>query len=131
MAPETVSTYSRDCKCMCPLSIYTDKEHWEPTIDRLFRLQAATTGQPVIREVWAPDWQTHGDSAVLNAALFAEPFSRACACCHCPTPPAAFEHPLTADTPQPSQISPQASQALSTHTSRVIGSFAWVTPAAH
>ncbi|KAJ3548265.1 hypothetical protein NM688_g5318 [Phlebia brevispora] len=53
------------------------KEHWEPTIDRLYHFQNEDKKDFTIREVWALDWQTHGDSAVLNAEAFNEPFSRA------------------------------------------------------
>lgn len=43
-----------------------DKEHWEPTVEALFRLQ---TDSECIREAWAVDWMSHGDSAALNAEL--------------------------------------------------------------
>ncbi|KAJ7081138.1 Alpha/beta hydrolase fold-1 [Mycena belliarum] len=40
------------------------KEQWEPTIQRIFELRGAQ-----VHEAWALDWQTHGDSAVLNQKL--------------------------------------------------------------
>ncbi|KAF7343864.1 AB hydrolase-1 domain-containing protein [Mycena sanguinolenta] len=40
------------------------KEQWEPTIERIFALRPG-----IVREVWAFDWQTHGESAVLNSQL--------------------------------------------------------------
>ncbi|EED83404.1 hypothetical protein POSPLDRAFT_104277 [Postia placenta Mad-698-R] len=43
------------------------KELWEPTLNALFRLQNHDPSSHVIREVWAFDWQAHGDSAILNA----------------------------------------------------------------
>lgn len=42
------------------------KELWEPTITRLFDLQRIKDSNPNIREIWAFDWQGHGDSALLN-----------------------------------------------------------------
>jgi len=45
----------------------THKEHWEPTVEALFRLQ---TDSERIREAWAVEWMTHGDSAALNAELY-------------------------------------------------------------
>ncbi|KIJ58734.1 hypothetical protein HYDPIDRAFT_184168 [Hydnomerulius pinastri MD-312] len=46
----------------------THKEHWEPTVEKLFHLQRdADHGR--IREAWAFDWMTHGHSAVLNAEM--------------------------------------------------------------
>ncbi|OJA20172.1 hypothetical protein AZE42_08162 [Rhizopogon vesiculosus] len=44
----------------------THKEHWEPTVEALFRLQ---TDSESIREAWAVEWMSHGDSAALNAEL--------------------------------------------------------------
>ncbi|KAF8518897.1 Alpha/Beta hydrolase protein [Gautieria morchelliformis] len=41
------------------------KEHWEPTIERLFSLQGTGTC-PHIVEAWSFDWQNHGDGAVIN-----------------------------------------------------------------
>lgn len=56
-----------------------DKEHWEPTIQRLFEYSFGSTigSLPAIREAWAFDWQTHGDSAVLNAEALSQPYSNA------------------------------------------------------
>ncbi|KAH7883381.1 Alpha/beta hydrolase family-domain-containing protein [Phlebopus sp. FC_14] len=45
----------------------THKEHWEPTLEKLFHLQECGASHGRIREAWAFDWMTHGDSAVLNA----------------------------------------------------------------
>ncbi|PPQ74685.1 hypothetical protein CVT26_007668 [Gymnopilus dilepis] len=42
------------------------KEQWEPVIDKLFDLQHSKTVSHRIREAWSFDWQSHGDSAVLN-----------------------------------------------------------------
>ncbi|KAJ7453156.1 Alpha/beta hydrolase fold-1 [Mycena latifolia] len=39
------------------------KEQWEPTIEKLFALQSRSSR---IREAWTFDWQSHGESAVLN-----------------------------------------------------------------
>ncbi|KAJ6550612.1 Alpha/Beta hydrolase protein [Mycena vulgaris] len=36
------------------------KEQWEPTLEKLYTLKSP------IREVWVFDWQSHGESAVLN-----------------------------------------------------------------
>lgn len=43
------------------------KEFWEPVLEKLFALQAAGMSHYRIREAWAFDWQSHGDSAILNA----------------------------------------------------------------
>lgn len=48
---------------------HADKEQWEPVIETLFRSQAHLSSRRQVREVWAFDWQTHGESAVLNQAL--------------------------------------------------------------
>ncbi|KAJ6576021.1 Alpha/Beta hydrolase protein [Mycena vulgaris] len=40
------------------------KEQWEPAIERIFELRHSQ-----VREAWAFDWQTHGDSAMLNRRL--------------------------------------------------------------
>ncbi|KZT21796.1 alpha/beta-hydrolase [Neolentinus lepideus HHB14362 ss-1] len=45
----------------------THKEHWEPVLQGLFEIQESVSGHSIIREAWAFDWHTHGDSAVLNA----------------------------------------------------------------
>lgn len=47
--------------------ISLDKELWEPALNALFRLQDRDPYSHMIREVWAFDWQAHGDSAILNA----------------------------------------------------------------
>ncbi|KAJ6474400.1 Alpha/Beta hydrolase protein [Mycena vitilis] len=39
------------------------KEQWEATIEKLYALQSRSSR---IREVWTFDWQSHGESAVLN-----------------------------------------------------------------
>jgi hypothetical protein len=44
-----------------------DKEHWEPMLCTLFEIQSIKSPPHRIREAWAFDWQTHGDSAVLNS----------------------------------------------------------------
>ncbi|KAH9942036.1 alpha/beta-hydrolase [Amylocystis lapponica] len=48
----------------------THKEIWEPVIGALMKLTLPGTDTPLVREAWAVDTQNHGDSAVLNAALF-------------------------------------------------------------
>ncbi|THG95994.1 hypothetical protein EW026_g5760 [Hermanssonia centrifuga] len=46
----------------------THKEHWEPVLENLLpQLQDSSFS---IHEIWAFDWQSHGDSAVLNAGIF-------------------------------------------------------------
>lgn len=47
----------------CPIFLI-DKEQWEVTIEKLFEL---TTSRSVIREAWALDCQSHGESGILNA----------------------------------------------------------------
>lgn len=43
------------------------KEHWKPTIERLFEHEQASTGTSVrFRDMWSLDLLNHGDSAVLN-----------------------------------------------------------------
>ncbi|KDR86137.1 hypothetical protein GALMADRAFT_235372 [Galerina marginata CBS 339.88] len=42
------------------------KEQWEPVIERLFDTQQTKHETIRVREAWSFDWQSHGDSAVLN-----------------------------------------------------------------
>ena len=43
------------------------KEHWEPTIQRLFENEQASTRTSVrFRDMWSLDLPNHGDSAILN-----------------------------------------------------------------
>ncbi|KAJ6507581.1 hypothetical protein DFH09DRAFT_1334574 [Mycena vulgaris] len=42
------------------------KEQWEPVIDTIYALHSGRSSSPQIREVSALDWQSHGDSAVIN-----------------------------------------------------------------
>ncbi|KAJ6549469.1 Alpha/beta hydrolase fold-1 [Mycena sp. CBHHK59/15] len=52
------------------------KEQWEPVIEKLYALQSGGETLPRIREVWSFDWQSHGESAVLNEdALEGDPTS--------------------------------------------------------
>lgn len=46
------------------LILCTDKEQWEIIISQLFKLCPTA-----LSEVWAIDWQSHGQSAVVNEAL--------------------------------------------------------------
>ena len=46
-----------------------DKEQWEPVIQQLFANSNMRRNARRIREVWAFDWQNHGDSAILNRQL--------------------------------------------------------------
>ncbi|PCH33060.1 alpha/beta-hydrolase [Wolfiporia cocos MD-104 SS10] len=41
------------------------KEIWEPVLDTLFK----RSGSLGIREVWAVDWQNHGEAAVVNESI--------------------------------------------------------------
>ncbi|KAJ6613733.1 Alpha/beta hydrolase fold-1 [Mycena sp. CBHHK59/15] len=43
------------------------KEQWEPVIEKLYALHSERSLAPQIREVWSFDWQSHGESAALNA----------------------------------------------------------------
>ncbi|KAJ7691043.1 Alpha/beta hydrolase fold-1 [Mycena rosella] len=47
------------------------KEQWEPIIERIFKLRHAQ-----VHEAWSFDWQTHGESGVLNRDLLATSPSR-------------------------------------------------------
>ncbi|KIP05278.1 hypothetical protein PHLGIDRAFT_74530 [Phlebiopsis gigantea 11061_1 CR5-6] len=49
----------------------THKEHWEPTLEKLFAL-AAATDQFAICEAWSIDCANHGDSALLNDAQLSD-----------------------------------------------------------
>ncbi|KAJ7881067.1 alpha/beta-hydrolase [Mycena olivaceomarginata] len=42
------------------------KEQWEPVIEKLYALRSDTASSSQIREAWSFDWQSHGESAVLN-----------------------------------------------------------------
>lgn len=48
---------------------FSDKEQWEPVIEKLFTLQKKMDKTHRIREAWSFDWQNHGDAAVLNREL--------------------------------------------------------------
>lgn len=48
------------------LTLYQDKEQWEPVIEKLYALRSDTASSSQIREAWSFDWQSHGESAVLN-----------------------------------------------------------------
>jgi len=43
--------------------IFIDKETWEPVISELLEDENVRHN---VREVWSFDWQTHGESAILN-----------------------------------------------------------------
>ncbi|KAJ7082887.1 hypothetical protein B0H15DRAFT_952271 [Mycena belliarum] len=52
------------------------KEQWEPVVERLYAPQSHCTVSPPIREIWSLEWQSHGQSAVLNEeALKDDPLS--------------------------------------------------------
>ncbi|KAL0952491.1 hypothetical protein HGRIS_006754 [Hohenbuehelia grisea] len=53
-------------------SIGAQKEHWEPTLEKLFASQADKPPQQRVREAYSFDWQSHGDSAVLNEKYLLE-----------------------------------------------------------
>jgi hypothetical protein len=61
-----------------------DKEQWEPVIEDLFTIQRTKTRNRRIREVWAFDWQSHGDSAVLNQPLLNGRQNAVCESCFLP-----------------------------------------------
>ncbi|KAF8553493.1 alpha/beta-hydrolase [Imleria badia] len=43
------------------------KEHWEPTVERLFEHEQASTATSIrFRDMWSLDLLNHGDSAILN-----------------------------------------------------------------
>lgn len=60
----------RERSVVLPAPLYAyrrlDKEQWEPILDKLFTLQSAKSAFQQIREAWSFDWQSHGESAVLN-----------------------------------------------------------------
>ncbi|KAJ7075183.1 Alpha/beta hydrolase fold-1 [Mycena belliarum] len=52
------------------------KEQWEPVVERLYAPQSHCAVSPPIREIWLLEWQSHGQSAVLNEeALKDDPLS--------------------------------------------------------
>ena len=52
----------------------TDKEAWEPTIQHLFHLSndPQLPFEYRVRETWSLEWQSHGESALLNVDALAE-----------------------------------------------------------
>ncbi|KAJ7214392.1 Alpha/beta hydrolase fold-1 [Mycena pura] len=52
------------------------KEQWEPTIERIFELRHSQ-----VFEAWTFDWQTHGDSAILNQEVLKTSPSRVYGVC--------------------------------------------------
>lgn len=59
-------TYSTESYIV--LHCLTDKEQWEPTLEKLFDLSRGSSTFR-IREAWAFDWQNHGDSAIMNEGI--------------------------------------------------------------
>ncbi|KAF8188675.1 Alpha/beta hydrolase family-domain-containing protein [Pholiota molesta] len=56
------------------------KEQWEPTLARLLYTESTEgRGRHAIREVWSFDWQSHGDSGVLNRVKLASQHEAVCA----------------------------------------------------
>jgi hypothetical protein len=51
------------------LNVKLDKEHWEPTIKRIFENDRANQGPTRILEAWAIDCQNHGEAASLNDGI--------------------------------------------------------------
>jgi hypothetical protein len=54
------------------------KETFEPTIERLFELQAASNNRTRIRDAWSIDSIQHGEAAVLNEELLKTRFLEEC-----------------------------------------------------
>lgn len=54
--------------------IGSHKEQWEPVISAIYSSQntTRTPGHQRVREVWAFDWQSHGDSALLNRDVLSD-----------------------------------------------------------
>ncbi|KAJ7151950.1 alpha/beta-hydrolase, partial [Mycena filopes] len=48
------------------------KEQWEPVVEKLFAQAPEKPAPTSIREVWAFDWQNHGESAVENEQALKE-----------------------------------------------------------
>jgi hypothetical protein len=48
---------------------FSDKEQWEPVIEKLYKLLQKLDKAHRIREAWSFDWQNHGDAAILNRQL--------------------------------------------------------------
>jgi len=82
------------CTCVCysrvqlltSLTCDTDKEIWEPTIERIFSLQNTGTnadGRERIREIWSFDWQNHGDAAILNRVALDDRRKTSAGVCKC------------------------------------------------
>lgn len=58
-----------------------DKEQWEPVMESLYALQVQSESgaEPqAVREAWAFDWQSHGESAVLNEEALKDGPASAC-----------------------------------------------------
>jgi hypothetical protein len=57
-----------------------DKEQWEPTLAHLLYTESTDgRGRHAIREAWSFDWQSHGDSGVLNRVKLASQREAVCA----------------------------------------------------
>src|SRR3984885_12710924 len=66
----TRESYHKFSTCKCSshqCADIQDKEHWEPMLYNLFEAQSNKSPSHRIREAWAFDWQSHGDSALLNS----------------------------------------------------------------
>ncbi|PPQ92478.1 hypothetical protein CVT25_010423 [Psilocybe cyanescens] len=63
-SPASGQDYCGGLTLMFMHCIGSHKEQWEPVIEQLFKVQRNKDVR--LREAWAFDWQSHGDSAVLN-----------------------------------------------------------------
>ncbi|KAJ7450533.1 Alpha/beta hydrolase fold-1 [Mycena latifolia] len=53
---------------LCAHGAGTHKEQWEPTLEQIFLTAKNGDSKIRLREVWAVDWQSHGEGAVVNEA---------------------------------------------------------------
>ena len=49
-----------------------DKEQWEPVLQVLFSLDDHKSPRNRVREFWSLEWQSHGESYVLNKDLIGD-----------------------------------------------------------
>jgi hypothetical protein len=52
--------------------VSVDKEQWEPVLQRLFALNIGKAPGRRVYEVWALEWQSHGESFMLNKELIGD-----------------------------------------------------------
>ncbi|KAK7047438.1 hypothetical protein VNI00_006669 [Paramarasmius palmivorus] len=60
---------SRDVSLVVMHGLGLNKEQWEPVVEKLWIHAKANAQNYRICEIWAPEWQSHGESGILNRSV--------------------------------------------------------------